>query len=250
MSPEKASALPSQLLLHQRPCQKKCYLKILLIEDEPSLAASISGYLAADGHLVESVGTLEAALDKSGVYEYDCILVDIGLPDGSGLDIIRQLKKDHQRAGIIIVSAKDSIDDRITGLDLGADDYLPKPFHLAELNARIRALHRRKSFDGERLIEFGAITVNPTQQSVKVNDRQIKLTRSEYSLLLYFLANPNRVITKESVAEHLSGDDADLLDRIDFIYSHVKNLRKKLVDAGSGDYIQSVYGVGYKWTKN
>lgn len=224
-------------------------MKILLIEDEPSLAASISGYLAADGHLVESVGTLNDALNKSGVYEYDCILVDIGLPDGSGLDIIRQLKKDHQRAGIIIVSAKDSIDDRITGLDLGADDYLPKPFHLAELNARIRALHRRKSFDGERVIEFGDITVNPTQQSVKANDRQIKLTRSEYSLLEYFLANPNRVITKESVAEHLSGDDADLLDRIDFIYSHVKNLRKKLVDAGSGDYIQSVYGVGYKWTK-
>jgi DNA-binding response OmpR family regulator len=224
-------------------------LKILLIEDEPNLAASISGYLSTDGHLVESVGTLEAALDKSGVYEYDCILVDIGLPDGSGLDIIRQLKADHQRAGIIIVSARDSIDDRITGLDLGADDYLPKPFHLAELNARIRALHRRKSFAGEQVIEFGEIIVNPTEQSVKVSDRPIKLTRSEYSLLEYFLANPNRVITKESVAEHISGDDADLLDRIDFIYSHVKNLRKKLVDAGSGDYIQSVYGVGYKWAK-
>lgn len=224
-------------------------LKILLIEDEPSLAASVSGYLAADGHLVESVGTLVAALDKSSVYEYDCILVDIGLPDGSGLDIIRQLKADHQRAGIIIVSAKDSIDDRITGLDLGADDYLPKPFHLAELNARIRALHRRKSFDGKRLIEFGEITVNPTEQAVRVNDRPVRLTRSEYSLLEYLLANPNRVITKESVAEHLSGDDADLLDSIDFIYSHVKNLRKKLVDAGSGDYIQSVYGVGYKWAR-
>jgi DNA-binding response OmpR family regulator len=224
-------------------------LKILLIEDEPALATSVSGYLATDGHVVETVGTLKDALDKSGVYEYDCILVDIGLPDGSGLDIIRQLKKDHQRAGIIIVSAKDSIDDKITGLDLGADDYLPKPFHLAELNARIRALQRRKSFAGERVIEFGEITVNPTQQAVTVNDRPVKLTRSEYSLLEYFLANPNRVITKESVAEHLSGDDAELLDRIDFIYSHVKNLRKKLMDAGSEDYIRSVYGVGYKWSK-
>ncbi|WP_020567383.1 response regulator transcription factor [Neolewinella persica] len=224
-------------------------MKILLIEDEPSLAASISGYLAADGHLVESVGTLNDALDKSSVYEYDCILVDIGLPDGSGLDIIRQLKADHQRAGIIIVSAKDSIDDRITGLDLGADDYLPKPFHLAELNARIRAIYRRKSFAGERVIEFGEITVNPTEQAVTVNSQPIKLTRSEYSLLEYFLANPNRVITKESVAEHLSGDDADLLDKIDFIYSHVKNLRKKLLEAGAGDYIRSVYGVGYKWAK-
>lgn len=220
-----------------------------MIEDEPNLAASVSSYLAADGHVVETVGTLEHALDKSGVYEYDCILVDIGLPDGSGLEIIRQLKSDHQRAGIIIVSAKNSIEDKITGLDMGADDYLPKPFHLAELNARIRALQRRKSFAGERVIEFAEITVNPAEQSVTVNDHPIKLTRSEFTLLEYFLANPNRVITKESVAEHLSGDDADLLDKIDFIYSHVKNLRKKLVDAGSGDYIQSVYGVGYKWAK-
>ncbi len=224
-------------------------MKLLLIEDEPDLSASISGYLAADGHLVESVGTLEAALDKSAMYEYDCILVDIGLPDGNGLDLIRQLKADHQRAGIIIVSARDGLDDRISGLDLGADDYLPKPFHLAELNARIRALHRRKSFAGERLIEFGELLVNPAEQAVRVNGKPVRLTRSEYSLLEYFLANPNRVITKESVAEHLSGDDADLLDRIDFIYSHVKNLRKKLVEAGSGDYIQSVYGVGYKWAK-
>ncbi len=224
-------------------------MKILLIEDEPDLAASVSGYLTADGHVVETVHTLAGAYDKSGVYEYDCILVDIGLPDGSGLDLLARLKQEHQRAGIIIVSANDSLDDRIAGLDLGADDYLPKPFHLAELNARIRALQRRKSFAGERLIEFGEIMVNPLEQSVRVNGTEVRLTRSEYSLLLYFLASPNRVITKESVAEHLSGDDADLLDRIDFIYSHVKNLRKKLVDAGAYDYIHSVYGVGYKWSR-
>lgn len=137
-------------------------MKILLIEDEPALAASISGYLVTDGHVVETAGTLEDALDKSGGYEYDCILVDIGLPDGSGLDIIRQLQKDHQRAGIIIVSAGDSIEDKISWLNFGADDYLPKPFHLAELNARIRALRRRKYFAGEQLIEYGEITVNPT----------------------------------------------------------------------------------------
>lgn len=224
-------------------------MKLLLIEDEPDLAATISRYLAADGYLVETVNTLAAAYDKSSVYEYDCVLVDIGLPDGNGLDLIARLKAEHQRAGIIIISAKDSIDDRIKGLDLGADDYLPKPFHLAELNARIRALQRRKSFAGARLIEFDALLVNPVEQHVSVSGRAVKLTRTEYNLLLYFLANPNRVITKESVAEHLSGDDADLLDRIDFIYSHVKNLRKKLVDAGAGDYIQSVYGVGYKWSR-
>lgn len=224
-------------------------MKILLIEDEPALAASISVYLTKDAHRVETVGTLNDALNKSGVYEYDCILVDIGLPDGSGLEIIRRLKQDHQRAGIIVVSARDSIEDKIKGLDLGADDYLPKPFHLAELNARIRALQRRKSFGGEPVIEFGEITVRPAEQLVTVSGRPVPLTRSEYALLEYFLANPNRVITKESVAEHLSGDDADLLDSIDFIYSHIKNLRKKLVDAGAGDYINSVYGVGYKWAK-
>ena len=223
-------------------------MKILLIEDEPDLVNSISNYLRQDGYLIESVGTLQAAYAKAGVYEYDCVLVDIGLPDGSGLEIIEALKSRHQKAGIIIISANNSLSDRVEGLDMGADDYLPKPFHLAELNARIRALQRRKSFNGNKLIEFREIRVNPQEQAVYVNGVPIKTTRTEYALLLYFLANPNRVLTKESVAEHLSGDDADLLDRIDFIYSHIKNLRKKLVEAGSGDYIQSIYGIGYKWS--
>lgn len=224
-------------------------MKILLVEDEPALTASITSYLAADGHLIEGVGTLEEAMGKKGVYDYECVLIDVGLPDGSGLELIRALKEEHQRAGIIVISARGSTDDKIRGLDLGADDYLPKPFHLAELNARIRALHRRKFFDGKPKIEFAEISVDPAEQSVAVNERPVKLTRSEYALLAYFLANPNRVLTKESVAEHLSGDDADLMDRIDFIYSHVKNLRKKLMDAGAGDYIRSVYGVGYKWAR-
>lgn len=223
-------------------------MKILLIEDEPALAASISGYLTQDGHLVETVATVRMALSKLGVYEYDCLLVDIGLPDGSGLEVIRQLKRDHQRAGIIIISARNSLDDRVRGLDLGADDYLSKPFHLAELNARIRALQRRKSFNGERVIEFGELTVHPAKQLVTVSGRAVGLTRSEYALLEYFLANPNRVLTKEGIAEYLSGDAADLLDSIDFIYSHVKNLRRKLVRAGARDYILNVYGVGYKWS--
>lgn len=222
-------------------------MKILLVEDEPDLAASIAEYLTTDGSLVEISPTLQGACAKSEVYEYDCILVDIGLPDGSGLELIRELKKRQQKTGIIIISAKNSLSDKIEGLDLGADDYLAKPFHLAELNSRIRALHRRKFFNGDSLIEFREISVNTAQQNVWVNSDLINLTRSEYALLLYFLANPNRVITKESIAEHLSGDDADLLDSISFIYSHVKNLRKKLVDTGAGDYISSVYGVGYKW---
>ncbi|PHN02141.1 response regulator transcription factor [Flavilitoribacter nigricans] len=223
-------------------------MKILIIEDEPALAQAMTTYLEQEGNLCETAATFEEAWLKSGVYEYDCILVDIGLPGGTGLDIIRKLKKEHKQAGIIIVSAKDSIDDKITGLEIGSDDYLPKPFHLAELNARIKALLRRRKFGGEPQIRFREIVVDPQKQEVLVNEMPIRLTRSEYALLLYFLANPNRVLTKESVAEHLSGDSADLLDTIDFIYSHIKNLRKKLMDAGAGDYIKSVYGMGYKWS--
>lgn len=222
-------------------------MKILIIEDEPALAEAMTQYLEQEGNLCELAGSFSEAWMKSGVYNYDCILVDIGLPGGSGLDIIRKLKKEHRRAGIIIVSAKDSIEDKITGLDIGSDDYLPKPFHLAELNARIKALVRRRQFDGERLINFQEIQIDPEERTVLVNGHPLKLTRSEYTLLLYFLANQNRVLTKESVAEHLSGDSADLLDTIDFIYSHIKNLRKKLMDAGGEDYIQSIYGMGYKW---
>ncbi|MCB0630130.1 MAG: response regulator transcription factor [Saprospiraceae bacterium] len=222
-------------------------MKILIIEDEPVLGQSISTYLQGEGYLCEQASDFAEAWQKSGVYEYDCILVDIGLPDGNGLDIIRKLKEEHKKAGIIIVSAKDSIDDKIIGLEIGSDDYLAKPFHLAELNARIKAVLRRRQFDGERLIEYREIQVDPQEKEVKVDGQSIRLTRSEYVLLLYFLANQNRVLTKESVAEHLSGDSADLLDTIDFIYSHIKNLRKKLLDAGAQDYIQSVYGMGYKW---
>lgn len=224
-------------------------MKILLVEDEPQLSTSIQSYLTDEGNICTTVDNLRSARDKAADYEYDCILVDIGLPDGSGLDVIQQIKQQQPRTGVIIISAKNSLDDKISGLDLGADDYLSKPFHLAELNARIKALTRRNHFDGEQLIQFREITVNPAEQKVTVNEDALNLTRSEYTLLLYLLANQNRVLTKESVAEHLSGDDADLLDRIDFIYSHVKNLRKKLVDAGASDYIKSVYGVGYKWAR-
>jgi DNA-binding response OmpR family regulator len=223
-------------------------MKILLIEDEPQLSNAIQTFLVGEGNICTVVPTLHQAINKATDYEYDCILVDIGLPDGSGLDVIQRIKTNHPRTGIIIISAKNSLDDKISGLDLGADDYLPKPFHLAELNARIKALARRNHFDGEQLIQFKEIEVNPAEQKVSVNQCMLNLTRSEYTLLLYLLANQNRVLTKESVAEHLSGDDADLLDKIDFIYSHVKNLRKKLVDAGSGDYINSVYGIVYKWS--
>ncbi len=222
-------------------------MKILIIEDEPSLAASMKSYLEVEGNRCELAATFDTAWEKTGLYDYDCILVDLTLPGGNGLDLIRKLQEEQRGAGIIIVSARDSLDDRIRGLELGSDDYLPKPFHLAELNARIKALVRRKQFHGNRHIDYRELHLQPDERSLSVNEQAVRLTRSEYDLLLYFLANQNRVLTKESVAEHLSGDQADLLDSIDFIYSHVKNLRKKLMGAGAEDYIQSVYGLGYKW---
>jgi DNA-binding response OmpR family regulator len=223
-------------------------MKILIIEDEPALAGSVEQYLQQDGYLCELATTYNEAILKSGVYEYDCILVDITLPGGNGLDVIRALKKQHSRAGIIIISAKYSLDDKIKGLETGADDYLTKPFHLSELHARIKALLRRKHFGGEQIIEFREIRVMTDKQEVQVNQRVLNLTRSEYRLLLYFLTNRKRVLSKESIAEHLVGDDADMLDSFSFVYSHIKNLRKKLVNAGAGDYIHAVYGMGYKFS--
>ena len=223
-------------------------MKILIIEDEPALASSIEQYLQQDGYLCEVAPTFDDAMLRSGAYEYDCILVDITLPGGSGLDVIRTLKREHSKAGIIIISAKHSLDDKIKGLEIGSDDYLAKPFHLSELNARIKALLRRKQFNGEQRIDFHEISVWMDKQEVKVNQEFLNLTRSEYRLLLYFLANRNRVLSKESIAEHLAGDQADMLDSLDFVYSHIKNLRKKLVQAGAEDYIQAVYGMGYKFS--
>ncbi|MCB0585290.1 MAG: response regulator transcription factor [Phaeodactylibacter sp.] len=223
-------------------------MKILIIEDEPALASSIEQYLEQEGYLCELAYTFDEAMAKSGTHEYDCILVDITLPGGSGLDVIRVLKKEHSKAGIIIISAKHSLDDKIRGLEIGSDDYLAKPFHLSELNARIKALLRRKHFNGEQRIDFHEISVWMDKQEVLVNQQLLSLTRSEYRLLLYFLANRNRVLSKESIAEHLAGDQADMLDSLDFIYSHIKNLRKKLTQAGAADYIQAVYGMGYKFS--
>ena len=223
-------------------------MKILIIEDEITLAKSIEEYLKMDGNICEIATTFDEAWMKAGVYEYDCILVDITLPGGDGLDVIRELKRQHSRAGVIIISAKNSLEDKITGLEIGSDDYLPKPFHLAELNARIKALVRRKEFGGDKSIKFQELTVLPDEKELFVNGKKVPLTRSEYELLLYFLANKNRVLTKESIAEHLAGDHADTLDNFDFIYSHIKNLRRKLLQNGAEDYLKAVYGVGYKFT--
>lgn len=223
-------------------------MKILVIEDEAALAGSISGFLKEGGYVCEVAKDFRSADEKISLYSYDCILVDISLPGGNGLDLVRAIKKSRSKAGIIIISAKHSVDDKIAGLDLGADDYLAKPFNLAELNSRIKSVLRRRQFEGEHTVSFNEISIVPDNQAVAVNNKPLALTKKEYMLLLFFVSNQQRVLTKESIAEHLLGDDSDLSVSFDFIYTHIKNLRKKLVDAGSADYIKTVYGMGYKFS--
>lgn len=222
-------------------------MKILLIEDEPELRKTIKQYLHQEGYVVESAADFIKASEKASDYDYDCVLVDITLPKGNGLDIIRQLKQNHSKAGIIIISAKNSSGDKITGLDLGADDYLSKPFDLAELNSRVKAVIRRRNFEGNTSIVVNEITINPEQRIVKVNDEAVNLTAKEYDLLLFFITNKNRVVSKNTIAEHLWGDDSDQMDSHDFIYVHLRNLRKKLADKGCNDYVQTIYGIGYNF---
>jgi DNA-binding response OmpR family regulator len=222
-------------------------MKILLVEDEKGLSASIISYFKMGGYVCELAGDYSTALEKIAVYKYDCALIDINLPDGSGLDIIRQLKKGNDPAGIIIISARDTIDDRIEGLNLGADDYLVKPFDLAELNARVRSLIRRISFSGSNIIVAGKLSIFPDEFQVKVGNDLLDLTKKEYNLLLFLISNNNRVIAKETIAEHLWGDNIDMANSYDFVYAHIKNLRKKLQEKGLQEYIQTIYGIGYKF---
>ncbi len=222
-------------------------MKILLIEDETELRKSISQYLHQEGYIIEAVEDFNKATEKVSDYDYDCILIDITLPYGSGLDIIKQLKKANSNAGIIIISAKNSAEDKINGLDLGADDYLAKPFNLAELNSRIKALIRRRNFDGNNSIVVNEITIVPEERTVKVKNELVLLTPKEFDLLLFFISNKNRVVSKNAIAENLWGDDSDQMDSYDFIYVHLRNLRKKLSDKGCEDYIQSIYGIGYSF---
>jgi len=223
-------------------------MRILLVEDENELARSIVTYLRKNEKIdCDTAENMDRAIELTDLYDYDCFLVDIGLPDGSGLDLIRIIKSKNNRAGIIIISARDSIDDRISGLQIGADDYLVKPFHLSELNARLYSLMRRMKFDGNSHFVMNEITVDPQSREVKISDETVDLTKSEYNLLLYFITNKNQVVSKTSIAEHLAGEYVDILDSLDFVYLHIKNLRKKLIAAGCNDYIKTVYGVGYKF---
>lgn len=221
-------------------------MKILIIEDEIDMLENMKQSLEKEGFLVETAPNKQSAFSKIGIYNYDCILLDIGLPDGNGLDILKELKNNGINDGVIIVSAKDSLDDKLKGLNLGADDYLPKPFHMAELNARVKAVLRRKNFEGNKNIEIGNLIANPEERTVMVNNIKIDLNRKELDILLYLIANKNRLVNKTALAEHVWGDHIDQADNFEFIYSQIKNLRKKLTIHKSDIEIKSVYGIGYR----
>lgn len=219
-------------------------MKILIIEDEPEMLDNMRQSLELEKYTVEAVTNFKSASNKICIYAYDCILLDIGLPDGNGLELLKQLKKEGKNDGVIILSAKDSLDDRLAGLDLGADDYLAKPFHMAELHARVKAVLRRRNFDGNTTIEIGNVTINPESRTVKIEAEEIVVNRKEYDILMYLITNKNRLVTKTALAEHVWGDHIDQADSFDFIYSQIKNLRKKLEK--STIKVEAVYGVGYK----
>ena len=221
-------------------------MKILIVEDEKSLLQSIADYLERDGNICETASNYEDALYKIDLYTYDLIVLDINLISGSGLDILKLLKKNKSESATIIISANNSLEDKLKGLDLGADDYLTKPFHLAELNSRIKAVLRRGKFGGTEQLEFNEISIDTRSHTAYINEKKMALTRKEYDLLLFFITNKGRVLSKEIIAEHLWGDQSDLVDNFDFIYVHINNLRKKLTEAGA-KYIKTAYGTGYKF---
>ena len=223
-------------------------MKILIVEDEAELLIATANYLTKEGFICELAKTFLDAEGKIAIYQYDIILLDIGLPDGNGLELLKTIKKYNLQAGVIIISAKDSLDDKISGLDLGADDYMAKPFQLSELNSRIRAVLRRRQFDGDTIVEYNEIKINTHSHEVIVNNVTVNLTKKEYELLLYLIINKNHVLTKEAIAEHLWNDNIDLADNFDFIYTHLNNLRRKIKQAGGNDYVKTIYGVGYKFT--
>jgi len=225
-------------------------MKILLVEDEKELAKSIVQFISKEGFIFETAHTFSIADEKLSLNEYDCALIDLMLPDGSGLNLVKNIKKHQPNCGLIIITAKNSLDDKLTGLDLGADDYLTKPFHLAELNARIKSVIRRRKYEGSSEIILNEITIIPDKREVTVKNKPVELTRREFDILLFFVSNKERVLTKESIVEHVWGNDPNAFDNFDFIYTHIKNLRKKLIEHGANDYFHSVYGIGYRFNLN
>ena len=222
-------------------------MKILIVEDDNDLREITTHSLEKERYVVSQAPDYRTALQKIEDYDYDCILLDIMLPDGNGLDLLAELHALGKHTNVIILSAKDSLDDKVNGLDLGADDYLPKPFHLAELHARIKSLFRRKLREGERKLQVGNVELFPDDFRVMVQGKEIELNRKEYDILNYFMSRPGRLVNKNTLAESVWGDHIDQVDNFDFIYAQIKNLRKRLKDAGATPELKSVYGFGYKF---
>ncbi len=224
-------------------------MKILVIEDNVELLQDIKNFLEEQGNVCEIAHDYKSAHMKAIIFPYDILVVDITLPDGTGLDIIKEVKKENIDVGIIIISAKNAVGDKVQGLEIGADDYLTKPFYLVELNARIKALYRRKAHKGSKEIIFNEIKIRPDNYEVFVNDQLMDLTKKEFDIIHFFVANRNRLLTKEAIAEHLWGDHIEMVDSFNFIYPHLANLRKKIAKFGGKDYIKSIYSVGYKFSE-
>lgn len=222
-------------------------MKLLVVEDNNDLLQNVLTYLEREGYICEYAKSYDEAINKIISYTYDVALIDIMIPGGSGLQVLRELKAVNAQTGTIIISAKNALDDKVEGLELGADDYLTKPFQLPELHARIKAVNRRKQHDGNEVVRVNEIQIDTKTMEVRVHDELLDLTPKEYDLLVYFSSNKNHVLSKQTIAEHLWGDYVDHLKNLDFVYQHIKNLRKKLERSGAGDYIQSVYGIGYKF---
>lgn len=222
-------------------------MKLLIVEDQKELSSSIISYLSTGKYTCEPAYDYHSALEKIHIYEYSCVILDLTLPYGNGLDILQQLKKVDNPTGVVIISAKNSIEDKVLGLNIGADDFLSKPFHLSELEARVSSVIRRRSFDGKNRINLDNMILDIREKTLNGPSGKIELTRMEYLLIEYFISNRDRVVTKEALGERLCGDDMDLADNYDFIYTHLKNLRKKLKNAGCSEEIKTVYGVGYKF---
>ena len=222
-------------------------MKVLVVEDHTELAQNVHAYLEQEGYVCEIAPNYHSALIKLGGFDYDAVILDLMLPDGNGLDVLRWIKDSQSEMGVLILSAKNALTDKVQGLELGADDYLAKPFHFTELNARLKAIYRRRKLQGSHVVHCMNISVNTETMEALVDQNKLDLTRKEFELLLYLIVNKNRVLTKQSIAEHLWGDYIDSLDSFDFVYQHIKNLRKKLTQAGAQDPIQTMYGSGYKF---
>ena len=222
-------------------------MKLLIVEDEREIRDTIADFFKKSGETVITASNTFEAEDRLLTHQFDAVILDITLPDGTGIDLLPVIKHTQDNAGVLILSAKNSLDDKITGLDLGADDYLSKPFHISELNSRVKALVRRNIFGGEERLIFEEVTIDLKENQAYLNGALLTLTKKDYILLLYFVNNKERILTKESIAEHLWGDQLDALDNYDFIYTHIKNLRKKMLGVGGTDYLQTVHGIGYKF---